>query len=329
MKKILFLFILLLLANTSFSSWQTNVALSVFASFLVLILIYAVAFGFEIDSLKVTTKEEMIQLIFTIVIAFALVGAGTYLDDFGESISELYGNNGKLQDYSLNLVDNIMDDLAESYSYINEFGQYAMSQSSRTYICVLFSTSFFVSACNSYALVSQSFSIGMQAIAVCFAELQALYMLLSIGENFAFSVFLPFGLFLRTFKFSRGAGAFFIAIGVAFYFFLPLSVVFMEELNQEYEMLSSYPSKPGEITLNKCNEQSTGASSEIYMDNPNNVKDAVEEIFSSNLEYYIYLIFIRTNLMLFISLFVMVSSIRWLGGAFGAEIDISAIARFA
>jgi hypothetical protein len=270
MKKLLLMFLFLSILSVSFSSWQINVGISVFASFLILVIIYAVAFGFEIDTLKVTTKEEMVQLIFTVVIAASLIGIGTYLDDLGIDISSMYGSSNNIQDHSLILVNEIMDSLANSYISLNEFGQEAMYESSRTYICVIFSSSFFVSSCNSYSLLSQSFSIGMQAIAICFAELQALSILLSIGEKFGFTVFLPFGLFLRTFKFSRGAGAFFISLGVTFYFILPLSVVFMEELNQQYT-----PPEEKSLHLNSCEVESTGGVGHLYMDNPNNVKDAL------------------------------------------------------
>lgn len=339
MKKFLILFLMFSLVSLSFAAWQETVALAIFASLGLLAIIYMIAFGFGIEEMKMMARDELMQLVITAVLAIAIVGAAASTDTFTSSIVEAQGVSGKnMQEYVLDdiLSGRILKDLEENYNNVNGFAEKMMYESSKTEFCTFMSTGLFISACNSYSLVSPPLSVAMQAMAVSFVEMQSLYMLIDIGYKFAFTFFLPIGLFLRSLKITRGAGAFFIALGITFYFILPLVVIFMDDLDEYYQIEAEkspsddiiYPAA-GPLTIKKCNSASTGTGwgGDISMENPNKVITAFNSSLFPNLDAYIYQVFVRVNITLFVAVFAMATSIRWLTSVLGAEVDVSAIAR--
>ncbi|MDD5022865.1 MAG: hypothetical protein PHU63_01725 [Candidatus ainarchaeum sp.] len=333
MKKFILLFLILSIIPFSFASWQGNVGLAIFASFGLLAIIYAIAFGFGLDHLKITAREEMSQLIITAVMAGSLVGVVGFIDVFSSQVVSIEGGAGTMQEYALTevLKVKIIGGLEEDYEKVTNFVEHSLRESTRTHHCQFFSTAFFISACNSFSMVSPPSSIAVNAMAISFVEIQSLYLLTDLGYNYAFAIFLPVGLFLRSLKITRGAGAFFIAIGITLYILLPLTIIFMDDLDEFYQNAPgvSYP-ETEELSMPDCDPTTTGSGSygTIHMDNPNEVKKAMGTLLNNNLDSYIYQIFVRVNVTLFVCLTVMVLGIRWLTSAFGAEVDISAISRF-
>lgn len=330
MKKLFTLLILFSMFSLSFASWQGNVGLAIFASFGILIILYMLAMGFGLDKLKLTTKEEMMQLLITAAIASALVGIGSFSDSFGTSLVAYQGGSGNMQEYALTdvLQDKIIVNLEDSYEKITNFAESAIHDSSKSHVCTFLSTSFFISSCNSYSTVIPPTSLALNAMAVAFVEIQALYLLTDLGYNYAFAVFLPFGLFLRTLKATRGAGAFLMALGFTLYFMLPLTIIFLDDLDEFYQNNGDYPSTAA-LSMTGCDPTITGGGGGwIFMDNPDNVKAGLSNLFQNNVDSYIYQIFVRVNVTLFVSAFVMAVSIRRLTSIFGSEVDVSAISRF-
>ncbi len=343
MKKILLLFLLLSLFSFSFATWQLNVGLAIFASLLLLIVIYMIAIGFGLENMKILTRDEFMQLIFTALLATSLVGIQSFSETFTPGIVQVTGGpDATMQDYALTILSNeITSDLTEDFYDIDSFGQDALFQSSRSEFCSFLSTGLFISSCSSYSMFSPILSIAMQAIAIALVELESLHLLLDFGHQYAFTLFLPFGLFLRTLKITRGAGAFFIALGITLYFILPLSVIFMNDLDEYYSTVSgvNYPpdDKPASLNVDECITTITGnAAGKIRLDNPDKVKTAINNNFFptgskpfGGIGAYIYTIFVRVNITLFFCIFTMITALRWLTSVLGAEIDVSALGRLA
>ncbi|RLG19322.1 hypothetical protein DRN67_03000 [Candidatus Micrarchaeota archaeon] len=75
-------------------------------------------------------------------------------------------------------------------------------------------------------VINSMIGLGMDALASASFIQVAQKMLLRFFENYSLSFFLPLGLILRTFSFSRKLGATLIAIAIGTYVVYPLSIVF-------------------------------------------------------------------------------------------------------
>ncbi len=102
---------------------------------------------------------------------------------------------------------------------------------------------------NIYTEVETYHSIAYICVNLMIGLTAKLFLLKYINENML-AVFLPLGIILRTFHFTRGVGAFFIALAIGFYFIYPtvtfmMDSSFMEGLNA--------PELPEVIASGMCN----------------------------------------------------------------------------
>lgn len=86
--------------------------------------------------------------------------------------------------------------------------------------------------------------------------------------------------------------------------------------------------KDKDLNIEGCDASVTGGGGGyLYMDNPSHVTDTLKENIFPLFQAYAYEIIVKVNLFLFASLFVLASSLRWCTAIFGAEVDISSLAR--
>ena len=102
--------------------------------------------------------------------------------------------------------------------------------------------------------LNQAHTIIVDLIGTTYAAFTAQNMLLKFIEQAALPVFLPFGLMLRAFPFTRKTGSTIIAVVVAAYFIFPISILINEQM---WVMIADPPCANGKLavgSLTPCNK---------------------------------------------------------------------------
>ncbi|MDD5337095.1 MAG: hypothetical protein PHS02_01280, partial [Candidatus ainarchaeum sp.] len=213
MKRLLLALMLLPLAFAQ-SAWQDLSILAILASVAALAIIFAVGYGIESNELKFLAKEELFQLMFTAVMVAGFVAVvqpivqGTYIDASAD-------------------VQATMGSITSINSVLTKAAMELGKEGSKSIWCSFSAAGFGVSACSGYRMLGPALSMGFQLTATSLAELQGINFLMDFSKNYIFTLFFPLGLFMRTFKYTRGAGGLFIAVGLAFYVMLPITYSYL------------------------------------------------------------------------------------------------------
>ncbi len=325
----------LFLTNIIFAGWLELTAQALLLSFMILALMYMIAIGFTINELKFLAQEEFWQLIVTVVMVALLYSTHTFFDSLFASPE--FGANGGVQKASIKISQDIISKLDLIFENVKDQADDAGRESSISVFCSFMGTSVYVAACGSYRAITPIYSTSYQVLSIALMEEKSLEILLTIGSKYAFTIFLPLGIFLRTFKFTRGAGGFLIALSIAFYFVLPLTVFIFDELAKTAKSnIENVP--PGSIikpinlevqNLNKINE------CDMYnpdrADENSNVDSVVSALNDMNSKSmgYLYVMLVNASLGVIIPIGAMIASIRAFSALAGAEVDVSALSRIA
>lgn len=308
MKRILFAFMFLFFINLTFAAqWQDLTLIAIIASIFALAIVFSIGYAIESQELKFLAREELAQLFITgiMVAGFATIVEplfSTIHVDSSAAISQT--------------ISNITMIHGELYSTSLAIGK----EASRSIWCSFSAASFGLSTCSGYRMLAPPLSSAFQLTATALSELQALELLINFSKNQIFTLFFPFGLFLRTFKYTRGAGSLFISVGLALYIVLPLSFVFIHKVVSQQA-----PQLPNALASNvkECNVYRIHGSG-----NEQKAITTFTNIMNSNvIRPLLFYTLIDATLTTIISLAITVISIRYISSIAGAEVDTHALAR--
>lgn len=301
--------IALLLVPLSFAaSWQEMSVLAVFISLMILGLLYAIGHAFEANELKFLAKEELAQLAVTMLMVGAVaIFAATYSgypagasEAIGETTATLTDLNSKLGSVAMDVGE----------------------QGSKNIMCAFQVVSFGVSTCSGYRMLAPVISAGFQLTSTTLAELGAMKFLMDSSQTWIISLLLPLGVFLRTFKYARGAGNLLISTGVAFYLILPIAYTSIREMVDGVRP-SLGISDIGSVSVDveDCNEYEIAETTneDSAMSTFNSAMGAMDSI--------LFYALIETTLTIVVSLAIAVISIRYLMKIAGTELDVQALGR--
>jgi hypothetical protein len=335
--------VLLLLASLSFAaSWISIAALAIVTSAVLLALVYMLGVGFDINELKFLAHEELYQLLVTVILVAILVGAQQWIDSLGPAV----GMTGTLQDGAIDYVNQTLGIHKDAYSALTDFSIVLGKESSKSYYCSLEGVGFTASPCNAFRALTPPVSTSFQALSISITELNSLFTLLNFSKVYAFTLLLPLGILLRTFKASRGAGGIFIGLAVALYLFLPIGVAFMKvvldpSIDSSTGLPIGYDPAPtfgingltsADLSLKpypSCEETDYGTfNGGVSYGNLNKAISTFKNL-ESKVDLYLYLFLIRGTMLLMVSLLTFYASFRAVSKLGGAEVDLSALARIA
>ncbi|MEK6982442.1 MAG: hypothetical protein AABX38_05915 [Candidatus Micrarchaeota archaeon] len=308
-------------------NWVSTAAIALIASAALLALIYMVGHGFEINELKMLANEELYQLVVTIVIIGLLLGSTSILNSFSSTFAPSGATN--FQDAAISAVRANLADHQSIYNNLKSFSVELGKESSKSYFCSLQGVGFYVSPCSAFSSISPSVSLAFQILSASIAELNSLDTLLNFAKTYGFAVLLPFGILLRTLKFTRGAGGLFLGLAVSLYIVLPLLVIFMDVLLNPATGYNptAFGIQIRALPIPECDETSFGTvTGGISYDN----YDAAVGTFQSllnNVKTYIYYALVRGTMLLVVSLLGFFSAFRAISKVAGAEVDISSLMR--
>lgn len=330
MKKIM---ILLALVSLSFAAnWQPLALVAVTASLSALAIIFMIGHAFEINELKFLAREELVQVVGTGLLIAGFASAQLFL----EGLSSDLGGGMPVVELAQAKLDDVNSALGSTNSLLVSLATHLGKESSKSVFCSFSAVSFSVASCAGFSAVAGPFPLAFQAIGTAAGEIATLNAMLDFGagsNSLVFTLFFPLGLFLRTFKLTRGAGGLLIAVAITFYLVLPYSVVFVHQAIEETRLnLQATYGTFGSLESLSASEESC----DEYDFGDGNEKAAIKQFRaliepagggSSYIQSVIYQVLINSTIMLAVVLSVMVASIRAFGAIAGAEIDVSPIAR--
>ncbi|MFH2106246.1 MAG: hypothetical protein ABII22_03220 [Candidatus Micrarchaeota archaeon] len=324
-KAILLLAFVLLLTSTSFAAgdWLAPTMIAIVASVCILALLFMFGYAFHLDELTMTAKEELYQVIVVALIAGSLLGISGALDSISKGIS---GEDESFPALALEYVNEDSAVISEEFNKLAYFSNEIGSAGSRSLSCTFMSISIGVSGCGGYNAMVGTMSTVFQGLGIAMAEWGSMKFLLGFAQIYAFGMLLPFGLFLRVFKFTRGAGAVIIALAVALYVFLPTSIFLMHNILVDFE------ASPAAAQLIPADKVLPNVGCDPYdgfdLSNYNSAKNVMLSA-SGLYGYYAYLIVVKTTLTVVVSVIVMLAGLRFVSSLAGADVDVSILGRLA
>ncbi len=323
--------------------WVATSVLALFTAALILALLYMLAKGMELRDLSVVANEELYQLLATAMM-LAILG-GMYVSLSTPVITFRDGELFNVPDngpYSIIGAASVkLSDLRATQSGIlsdlMSVGQKLGAESSKSFFCSLQGVGLSINSCASFRALSAPLSLSFQALSIGLTELSALSTLIGFAQQYGFTLFLPLGILLRSFKFSRGAGAFLIALAFSLHIVVPASTLFMLSLVDAYESspLSGHQvASISGLTVRVCDAQGNNCDSESYSCDEedmgiSNAKTS-SRFFKGSipaLREYTYSFLFRDTLVLIVALVSFAASMRSISRAVGADVDVTSLVR--
>jgi hypothetical protein len=285
--------------------WQFMVAIAGIAALLIHILFYMFAHALSIKELEVYSKSEILQILATIAMAGFLVfivnGVQEYLFSSGMVYGEIkcQGNKVKvgtkqdliikdmfdvvrcrLQEKALDVAavqDKVTQGTANIFNYLN----LAFS---------IFGVTVFRGDWDgaTYKQVEQIRLTNQLATSMLVSMNAQLFLANYIKSNML-TIFLPVGILLRSFHFTRGAGAFMISLAIGLYFIFPTLFVLLDpgfvklELPKDLGMKTSAAATPCYPTMAAAVAiiTNTPVTSPVVALASGNIKDQLSESYVS------------------------------------------------
>ena len=309
--RLVFLAALALLVPMSFAaSWEEMSALAITSAIIALGMIFAVGYALNSSELKMLAQEELVQ-----------VGATVFMLAF---FALLISTLGGLHMNSISAVD---ESLARITAINSDLGGLAMSvgrEGSKEVYCSFSAVAFGIRPCMGMSMLQPPIATGFQFTSAAMAELSGIKALMGMVNSWIFAFFFPLGMFLRTFKYSRGAGALLMAFGISAYILLPFTYVAIHSFVKDGAL--AFIGQPyGQYS----GVGVAGACSAYDVEGFNNENNAVSTMYSVSgiSTQVVYYALLDATLSTVVSLTVMLASTRYLLQVFGAEVDVQALGR--
>lgn len=355
MKKLLLLLLIIPLAFAT--SWQNVAAMALMVSVTLVAAVYMVGIGFGIKELKIIAKEEFFQVIATALMMVVLAGSAGILDGIARQSAFTDTTTITMANTSMHIISETRAEVVGIFSNIESYDKKVSSEASKGGQCSILGMGYSVSGCGGFAMMATPISMSGNLVGFAIAELSAMEQILKIATTYALNLILPLGILLRTFKITRGAGGFFIALAVSLYIVIPAGVIFASMLSATFEANTAYSDdylSDYDATVASCNALDTvpepfiidlfediataglttgglaASSINELLNSDTNDGKAQGTYFSLRKEMRTHLdiVLVKATMMAVISLLMMAASLKALTSALGAEVDVSAISRF-
>jgi len=257
-------------------SWYTLTVLATFAVLLVYGLFLAIAKSFSLKKLEATSKSEMLQAAANVLMLLVLVGSLQMAEKF--AINYFLGSNSyvhcgsqdiKTTDISstFQIVQCNFDESAEQIAsiqyYIDSYADVPVANSfyEKSIMIYMMGINVFRGSWvpSIYKKTEQYRIMNNFSTSILIKINTLLVVIKYISENML-TIFLPLGLLLRAFPYTRGLGALFISIAIGFYFIFPVLFVFM---SPNFVHIPNMPdvSQPNSDVQESCYPSFSGVSS--------------------------------------------------------------------
>jgi hypothetical protein len=337
MKKLLMLLTLfsLCFATDGDMGWQVFAFLGAFIALMVLLIIYMLSYLVDSREMRLLATQELYQIGIALVFIVLFTVLQTLLDTYvsgplGETFSTADFEVETLMDGAKAVSQGIADyEWQTLQTLTNDVTIPLGSLASLSATCSFLGTTFSYPGCIGIQVPTTSMIFATNVLMSALLVQNSQTMLLNLAENFFFPVLLPIGIFMRSFQFTRGAGGLLIAIAFAFYFIFPFAVIMTKGMVDMVGMPdSNFPniSAPtqdydmgGWEVEGDCNPFDMKPKYTIQQ-----VDNVLKDDFVDPLLFHFFIGGLFTSML---NILVTLSAVRGLASIFGAEVDISALAR--
>ncbi len=224
-------------------------------------MIYAIGFALNLARVKKYAVSELLQTSATALIVVVLIAALVQAFEYVGGLGSITCGGEEITDpidADMCRTTELLNTVSERYDYVRD-ADIAPEQQTSLRISVV-GVPVFVGSWmlpNIWKKVETYHSVAYICVNLMIGLSAKLFMLQYIRENML-TVFLPLGIILRTFHFTRGIGAFFISIGIGFFFIYP-TVTFI--MDSSFSESLDGAGLPEIITTGMCNMPMFGSFS--------------------------------------------------------------------
>lgn len=237
------------------ATWLPICIIAILISMFLNGMLYSIGFAINSQNLKRYALSEMLQTAATALMVVVLIG--TLLQAFsfiGNLGSITCGSNGDVITDPIDAdkcrSEELLSVVGKTYNHAfeSDWGPEIVYSMQITLLGIpVFSGAWMVESI--YNEVETYHSIAYICVNLMLALSAKLFMLQYVQENML-AVFLPLGIILRTFHFTRGIGAFFMCIAIGFFFIFP-AVSFI--LDSSFASSLNAPELPQVVGTGMCN----------------------------------------------------------------------------
>ncbi|MEW6749276.1 MAG: hypothetical protein AB1295_06225 [Candidatus Micrarchaeota archaeon] len=322
MKTRMIALMVMMLAGAAFATppaWLGAALSALMLSLMLLGILYAIAIAFSLQDMKFLATDELYQLIITAVMVALLFSLETTTNEIFAPIAP------NLQDAGLQRVDAALQSQLDVFDEVEDYMVDIVPQSTKSQYCGLSGAGFYVSPCGSFSALTPPLTMALQAIALSIAELSSLRTLVAFGGNYAFSLIFPIGILLRALRFTRGAGAIFIGLGVSLYLFVPITAIFMDEMTSTGA--PSGLSMP-DVDSEECDVHDFSTEAGFSYGNAERAKGHMEALVD-RIDDFMFMFLVRGTFFTVGVLVAFYATFRWVSRLAGADVDLMALMKIA
>jgi len=333
-------FLLPILSVNSFfgewSGWLPMCILAVMIAIIIHSLILMFARGFNMVELERYAQSEILQAAATALMAIFLVGMVTGIADFSVSLlgsestvlcsgeaknivtsgqNETVFRNAldivrcRVQEKAVAIAD-VQDRLTTGADVWGKFTALNLGLS-------LFGVTFFKGDwVGSLYQETETIRITNNLATVLLVGMNAVSFFALYVKNTMLSLFIPIGILLRSFHFTRGAGALFLGIGIGLYFLFP---VFYILLDPGFVKVDTPPDVSGGISLLQRTVCYPTMSAAITMVNTNAQSSSAAGLSAGRLRDNLALAYVALILHPMVALFLTLAFVRYIMVIFGGD----------
>ncbi|MEW6329137.1 MAG: hypothetical protein AB1468_03400 [Candidatus Micrarchaeota archaeon] len=320
--------------------WQTVALIVLLTMFTVMALIYAVGVGLNSNNLVNFARNEFYQLAATAFMLGMLISADWYLNTmlfpafcrtsfiegggaYTYSSFSCAADWNALQNHAVAYARGLREQITGYVRTMIHFDIIAGAIASMTLMFdIKQALTFDIVPGAAFRPVIDMFGYALSILSIAMIQLRAQEMLLEFARDYMFAFFLPVGIALRAFPFTRMAGGAFIAISVGFYIVLPLAYLASEQIVREH--CSNYKCS-GSLTLAMA-----GNARDVIDDMFNRGGSAPSE-FMKEMTYegdfgpMLYMSVVAATILPLMCLIATIMFTRSLASLLGAEIDFTSL----
>jgi hypothetical protein len=218
----------------TWDEWGPVAALAVLVSVFAVAFAYMIGIGFDVHGLRAWAKSEMYQAIASAIIVGGLAAMTWVMLD--EGASKILGHNLNPYSASFTYLDDLEKTLKGYYRWFYMFNFPLEATSSFSFYenasGIDIPIAFFLKP-----LIVEPLHLASYYVVQALVLVSMWKAVLIFFRDAAFATFLPLGVFLRIFPFTRGAGGLLIAIAIGMFIVFPTMFGFVALLSQDDQAL--------------------------------------------------------------------------------------------
>ncbi len=342
MKKLMLALAFISLCFAGAADWQILAFIAIFTAFMVLLILYILSYLVNSPEMRMMAKGEMYQVFITLMFLMVFVSFQLYSTSvFSSALSSAF------EETTMDHISYAQELAAQMATYQGDILKRLTlgltlplgSMASASASCNILGTSFSYPGCIGIQVPFSSLMFATNIIVSAMLANNSQIVLLNLAKTFFFPILLPLGLFLRCFQFTRGAGGLLIAIAFSFYFVFPIAIMITAGMAAEVDFGDPMSLIPGEGDIEYPSElfgeemtswEINSECNPLDMD-PNAGNKQAQRLVGSSaapmIKSITYVFFVQGLFTTGLNILMTLAAVRGLSKVFGAEVDISAIAR--